>query len=45
MNWFNWTTEIEERLAKCVEEPKNEAEGYKLWDEVPMVIETSKTRN
>ena len=45
MNWFNWTTEIEEQLAKGVEEPKNEADCSKLWDKFGMVIETSTTRN
>ena len=41
MNWFNWTTEIEEQLAKGVEVPKNEAECYKLLDKYRLVIETS----
>ena len=45
MNRFNWTTEKEEQLAKGVEEPKNEAEGYKLWDKFRLVVETSTTRN
>ena len=45
MNRFNWTTEIEEQIAKGVEEPKNEAEFHKLWDKFRLVIETSTTRN
>ena len=45
MNWLTWTTEIEEQLAKGIEEPKNEAECYKLWDKFRLVIETSTTRN
>ena len=45
MNWLNWTTETQEQLAKGNEEPKNEAECYKLWDKFRLVIETSTTRN
>ena len=45
MNWLNWRTETEEQLAKGIEEPKNEAECYKLWDKFRLVIETSTTRN
>ena len=44
MNWFNCTTEIETHLAKGVEEPKNEAEFYKLLDKFRLVIENSTTR-
>ena len=45
MNWLNWTAEIEEQLAKGIEEPKNEAECYKLYDKFRLVIENSPTRN
>ena len=41
INWFNWTTEVEEQLAKGAEEPKNENECYELWDKFRLVIETS----
>ena len=45
MNWFNWTTETEEQIAKGVEEPKNEVQCHKLWDKFRMIIDTSTTQN
>ena len=36
---------MEEQLAKGVEETKHEAERYKVWSKVRLIIETSTTRN